>query len=75
MALIKTQKSFGEQLNDIQSVFQAAKTKANALADAMTTEKANKEAQVAKLQEEINVISEVEVRNKQFVERLESFIG
>ena len=41
----------------------------------MTTEKANKEAQVAKLQDEINVIAEVETRNKQFIERLESFIG
>lgn len=74
MAIMKTKKSFGEQLNDIQSIFQTAKMKAETLASEMTTEKANKEVQVAKLQDEINVISEVEARNKRFIEHLESFI-
>ena len=75
MATFRTKKSFDEQLNDIQSIFQTAKTKASELANEMTTEKANKEAQVAKLKDEINIIAEVEARNKQFIERLESFIG
>lgn len=74
MSTFRIKKSFGEQLNDIQSIFQTAKMKAETLANEMTTEKANKEAQVAKLQDEINVISEVETRNKRFIERLESFI-
>lgn len=75
MATFRTKKSFGEQLSDIQSIFQTAKMKAQELASEMTTEKANKEAQVAKLQDEINVIAEVETRNKQFIERLESFLN
>lgn len=75
MATFRTKKSFGEQLSDIQSIFQTAKMKAQELASEMTTEKANKEAQVAKLQDEINVIAEVEARNKQFIERLESFLN
>lgn len=74
MATFKTKKSFGEQLSDIQSIFQTAKMKANELANEMTTEKANKEAQVAKLADEICIIAEVEARNKQFIERLESFL-
>jgi hypothetical protein len=49
--------------------------KANELANEMTTEKANKEAQVAKLADEICIIAEVEARNKQFIERLESFLN
>lgn len=75
MATFRTKRSFGEQLSDIQSIFQTAKMKAQELANEMTTEKANKEAQVAKLQDEINVITEVETRNKQFIDRLESFLN
>ena len=64
MATFKTKKSFGEQLSDIQSIFQTAKMKASELANEMTTEKANKEAQVAKLKDEINVIIPEKNRKK-----------
>ena len=71
MALYSNKKSFSDQLSDIQSVFQTAKTKAKALADQMASEKANKEAQMAKIQDEINTIAEVETRNNAFIENLD----
>ncbi len=74
MALINTKKSFSDQLNDIQSIFQTAKTKAQTLAAAMVTEKANKTAAIAKLNEEISVIETVEQRNNAFIESLEKFV-
>ena len=71
MAIYSSKKSFNEQLNDIQSVFQTAKTKAKALAEQMASEKSNKEAQMAKIQDEINTIAEVETRNNAFIENLD----
>lgn len=73
MAILKSQKSFNEQLNDIQSIFQTAKTKALSLATTMFEEKTAKKAAIEKLNAEIIAISEVEARAAAFIQTLEQF--